>query len=182
MSSHTVSSTFIIDHNHVAPSAILIRANLRRLPCSIPESENFHEELFEAECHIAISVVIVFLEYIRHTFETDAGLHKQVKTHSLTLNRTSVIKRVVEDPNKGLRKPVAKRSHRLGEFNQRDATTSVLIKFFEQCPPGGEKLPEVFKLFKGNCRTLGLVRRRRREHAHERSYGSRVERSEICVY
>ena len=40
------------------------------------------QELLETQCDEAISILVIFLEHVRHPFQNDAALYEQIKTHA----------------------------------------------------------------------------------------------------
>lgn len=69
---------------------------------SVSQPEDLSEKFLKTQRHVSIAVVVIFLEHIRHAFQTDAGLHKQVKVHALTLGMTSVVEGIVQDSDERL--------------------------------------------------------------------------------
>jgi hypothetical protein len=85
---------------------------------SFPQPQNLSQEFLEAQRDVAIPVIVVALENVRHAFQADASLGKQVEAHALPASTysASVIVRVIEHSCKWMTKPVAKCQQSLTEF------------------------------------------------------------------
>lgn len=59
------------------------------LHISFPRPDHLGEELFEAERDIAIPIIVVPLEYIRHPLQADASLYEEIETHSLSTSASA---------------------------------------------------------------------------------------------
>lgn len=69
-------------------------------------SNNFCEELFEAQSDITISVLVILLEHVRHPLEANTCLHKQIKADGVI---TTPVVRAVQQPYKVVGEAIPKR-------------------------------------------------------------------------
>lgn len=87
---------------------------------------------------VPISILIILLKHIRHPLQTDARLHEQIKTQCIL---PAAIVRAIQQCDKLLAEPVAKRNERFVELGVRYASAMVLIEAVEESAPGGEETP-----------------------------------------
>lgn len=109
---------------------------------SFSQPQNFRQKLLKAQRDIAISIVIIALEYISHAPEADACLHEQVKAHAFpSSHSTSVVVRVIQHRREGLAQSIAKCQQGLAKFLQTDTPRMILVKPLKQLSPGSEESP-----------------------------------------
>ena len=97
------------------------------------------QKLLKAQSNIAIAILIVLLEHVRHAFQDDAALHEQIEAHpplpALVVGR-------VQHVDKGRGEPVAEGDERVGELVKGDVAAAVGVEAVEEGAPGGEETPE----------------------------------------
>ena len=98
-----------------------------------------HQKLLKAQRDKPISIDIILLEDVRHTFQADARLHEEVETeHALVLEVVGV----EELLNVGWGEAIAEGCEGGGEFGEGDCARVVDVEAVEEGAPGGEEGPE----------------------------------------
>ena len=103
-----------------------------------PLPQNLRQKLLKAQGNIAIPILIILLKHIRHPFQDDAALHKEIKTH---LAFARFIIRRVQHLHKSRGEAVAKGYEGVGVLVEGDGPAGVFIKAVEEGAPGGEEGP-----------------------------------------
>jgi hypothetical protein len=115
----------------------------------------------QAQCDVTVTVLVVFLEHVRHALQTDAGLDKQIKAHSVV---ASTVVGAVEQSDKLLGQTVAEGNERFVELGVGYAARVVGIEAVEQAAPCREESPEAtVRCVKGVVSRMGGVRTRIRQ-------------------
>jgi hypothetical protein len=93
----------------------------------------------QAQRNIAITVLVVLLKHIRHAFQRDTRLHKQIKTECIT---PVAVVCAVQQRDELLRQAVSKGNQSFVELGVRYAAAMVLVEAVEEVAPCGEEAPE----------------------------------------
>ena len=142
----------------------------------------FAQENLQAQCDVSVPILVVPLEDICHTLQTDASLHKQVEAQSLlpvTLvasSSRSLGVRVEQQLHELRAQAVSKRHQRIREFLHADVPAPVCIKSIEQPTPCGEETPEAAELLEVDCAAAVRV-----EHSNHHLDGVRVEGCVVSI-
>jgi hypothetical protein len=93
----------------------------------------------QAQCNVAVTVLVVLLEHVRHALQTDAGLDKQIKAHGVV---TSTVVGTVEQSDEPRRQTVAKGDEGFVELGVGYAARVIGVEAVEQAAPCRKKSPK----------------------------------------
>ena len=96
------------------------------------------QKFLKAQRDIPIPIIIILLKHIRHPFQNDTTLHKQIETHRPI---STLIVRRVQEIDEGGGEPIAEGHERFSVFVQGDVAAAVFIEAVEEGAPGGEEAP-----------------------------------------
>jgi hypothetical protein len=119
----------------------------------------------QAQCDIAISVIIVFLEDVRHPLETNAGLDEEIEAHGAL---ASPVVGSEQQLDKLGAKAVPKCLESFDKLVERNVPATIGIEAVEEVAPCCEKAPEsaVAGQHVRSGFRLSLVARVRRTRTH----------------
>lgn len=94
--------------------------------------EDFSQKVLKAQGDVAVSVVVVFLKYIRHALEGNTALNKQVKAHDTFV---ALVVGVEEKLDKLGAETVSESNKGVAEFGEGDVAAAVDVEAVEQSTP-----------------------------------------------
>ena len=102
------------------------------------------QKVFKCERDVSITIFIVPLEDIRHAFQGQAALYKNVEAHFplLALGRAPV-----QQLNEPVGQPVAESDKRLPVFLQGDRPGFIFVEPIEEGAPGSEIAPKTTRTY-----------------------------------
>ena len=89
--------------------------------------------------YVAVSIVVVPFEHIRHPLQADARLHKQIEAHGVLVPPVVCAEQMRHELRA---QPVAKGNERFLELVVADVAAPVDVEPVEEAPPGGQESPE----------------------------------------
>lgn len=104
--------------------------------------------LLQGQCNISISIIVIFLEDIRHTLQANAALHEEVETDR---SIAPLIKSLEQGLHEWRTESVSECDQRIRVLVQADITTSVGIESVEQGSPSSEEAPETAEFLETDC-------------------------------
>lgn len=109
------------------------------------------QKLLETQRDISVSIFIIFLEYVCHSFQNYAALHKQIKTHAIF---ATFVVRAIQQIHKCRAETVSEGDQSFGIFIKGDVATFIFIEAIEKGTPRGEEIPEAATTQKGKVSVL----------------------------
>lgn len=97
------------------------------------------QEFLKTQRYVPIPIIIIPLEHVRHPFQNNTALHKQVEAHAIIA--ALVISRIQQIHKSG-GKPVAKCNQRFRILIEGYVAALVLVKAIEKCAPRSEETPK----------------------------------------
>jgi hypothetical protein len=133
----------------------------------------------QAQSNISVPVLIIPLENVGHSFQTNASLHEQVETQSFLLTSSSprgLGVSVEKQLDESRAQTVSKCHQRIREFLVADTAAPICVEAIEETAPRGEETPETAEFFEvDGAGTVGV------EHADHHFDGVWVESCVVAV-
>lgn len=155
---------------YVIPAPARARA---RVASSLELLQDLGQEVLEAEGDVAIAVVVVLLEDVRHALEGDAGLDEEVEAQ---LALVALVVGLEEQLDEAVREAVAEGDEGVGELVALDVAGAVRVEAVEEGAPAGEERPEAAELLEANGAGPVAI-----EHPDHHAYGVGVEGRPVAV-
>ena len=136
--------------------------------------KNLAEEVLKAQSDVAISIVVVLLEDIRHALQGDAALDEEVEAHDTLL---TLVVRAEQQLDELGAEAVAEGDQSVAELGEGDVAAPVDVEAVEEGAPGGEEGPETAELVETDAAVAVGI-----EHADHHADRLRVEGGPVSVH
>lgn len=130
-------------------------------------TEDFGQKVLKAQSDVAVPVLVVFLENIRHALEANAGLDEEVEAHNTLV---PLVVGPEEDADETIAESISEGNKGIAELIQADVARVVGIESIEQGSPRSQERPQAAEFVETN-RSASITIKHADHHAH----GLRVE-------
>lgn len=135
--------------------------------------QDLGQEVLEAKGDVAVAVVVVLLEDVRHALEGDAGLDEEVEAQ---LALVALVVGLEEQLDEAVREAVAEGDEGVGELVALNVAGAVRVEAVEEGAPAGEERPEAAELLETNGAGPVAIK-----HPDHHAYGVGVEGRPVAV-
>lgn len=94
--------------------------------------QDFTEKVFEAECDVSITIIVILLEDVGHPLQRNARLDEKIETHDAF---ASFVIGPEEQLNELRAKAVAESDKSVGKLREGDVATAIDVEAVEQSTP-----------------------------------------------
>lgn len=142
-------------------------------PTLLELPQDLRQEVLKAQRDVAVAVVVVLLEDVRHPLEADAGLDEEVEAEDALV---ALVVGLEQQLDEALREAVAEGDEGVVELVELDVARAVGVEAVKQGPPRGQEGPEPAELVEADGPRPVAV-----EHPDHHAHRVRVKGRPVAV-